>query len=103
MCNTDGMWREFCVREHGPDLQMLCDAFAPTLEPGTPFYWKQMYKALMSYEIDLRFFTGPREGEKERVRAPWRPASSSPPRVKNVVPEADNRDPRSRCTARRRS
>lgn len=68
MCNTDGMWREFCVREHGPDLQMLCDAFAPTLEPGTPFYWKQMYKALMSYEIDLSFFTGPREGEKERVK-----------------------------------
>jgi hypothetical protein len=61
------VWREFCCREHGPDLPRLLEAYEEVLNTSEPFLWRRTYKALRAYEIEIHFFTGPREGEMEKV------------------------------------
>ena len=57
-----------CEREHGADLPRLSEVYAPMLKAEeAPVYWRRMFQSLMNYQIALFFFTGPREGEDEKV------------------------------------
>jgi len=68
MCESDNLWKEFCERDHGPDLPRLVEVYSESVPQTQPLYWKRMYLSLKSYQIRLFFFTGPREGETERVK-----------------------------------
>jgi hypothetical protein len=70
MCESDSVWREFCRKEHGTDLPRLLEVYEDVLNTGEPFLWCRTYRALLSYQIEILFFTGPRDGEMEKVSPP---------------------------------
>mmetsp|Transcript_6246 Transcript_6246/g.15759 ORF Transcript_6246/g.15759 Transcript_6246/m.15759 type:complete len:394 (+) Transcript_6246:381-1562(+) len=67
LCQCDNVWRDFCRREHGPDLPRLLDVYDEVLRTGEPDLWKRTYRATLDYKIELHFVTGPRQGEVEKV------------------------------------
>jgi hypothetical protein len=39
------------------------ERFSKLIKPGTPSFWKNAFKAMMGYQVQLVFIGGPRAGE----------------------------------------
>jgi hypothetical protein len=89
-CNCDSLWIKLCHSEYGSEVSFsmhdftdgsadlltsmgvqnapsLMERYSKLIKPGTSNFWKTTFQAIMSYQIQLVFSSGPRAGETQVV------------------------------------
>ena len=65
-CNT--LWRELCISDYGPDAELIMERHKEVVDPAHPTFYRELYRSMLRYEIELYFTTGPRANEVIRVK-----------------------------------
>jgi len=60
-CNT--LWRRHCLVDFGEDAEDIMEEYSQLVNPSEAAYHKRLYRTMLGFRIELRFWTGPRTGE----------------------------------------
>jgi len=66
MTACDNLWRRLCMSDFGADSEAIYKAAVQAMED--PSIMKQVYRKMLSFELQLRFTQGPRAGTVIRVK-----------------------------------
>eukprot|EP00286_Rhodomonas_abbreviata_P023624 CAMPEP_0181316002 /NCGR_PEP_ID=MMETSP1101-20121128/15666_1 /TAXON_ID=46948 /ORGANISM="Rhodomonas abbreviata, Strain Caron Lab Isolate" /LENGTH=279 /DNA_ID=CAMNT_0023423227 /DNA_START=414 /DNA_END=1253 /DNA_ORIENTATION=- len=67
LVDCDTLWKRHCNVDYGDDAEEIMDEYTSQIDQSHPAFYKQLYQSMIGFQIELRFWTGPRASEVIKV------------------------------------
>lgn len=67
LMDCDTLWRRHCLVDFGNDAEDIMEEYSQLVDSSEPAYYKRLYRSMIGFRVELRFWTGPRASEAIEV------------------------------------